>query len=114
MWQIMGLEKRPYGNQKHRKNVEFLRKHVWQGAIIRPSMHFMNRIAKDHFCLELQDLVVRCWSHRWEHRPSMATVEANLTKFVESRINPDMTGFMSAEMEDHSFRYSLKGISSPK
>jgi len=94
--------------------MEFFRNCVWKGPTVRPSMDFKNRIVKDHFCPELKELVISCWSHRWQHRPSMAEVEGNLATFIESRINPDTTGFTSADVEDNSLRYNVKGSSPSK
>jgi len=82
MWQIMGLEQIPYGSEKKTNhNIEFFIQHVWQGPTVRPSLEFKNPMIQKYFCPQLQDLVMKCWSHRWQHRPSMAVVEENLRKF---------------------------------
>jgi Protein tyrosine and serine/threonine kinase len=83
MWQIMGLSTRPYGTSNEKNSLQYFNESVWQGETVRPSMHFKNRIINEHFSANLQELVNDCWSHRWQNRPTMKTVEKIL---IEVRV----------------------------
>jgi len=105
MWQIMGLETKPYGKAPQRNNIQFFAKSVWQGATVRPSMSFKKkRTSHIHFSPQLQDLVTSCWSHRWQDRPAMNIVEETLSNIIQSR--SEKTVSTTVFEEEDSLRYA--------
>jgi Protein tyrosine and serine/threonine kinase len=108
MWQIMGLQTKPYGTAHKRNNIQFFTKSVWQGAALRPSMQFKKRTPHIHFTPQLQELVTLCWSHRWQDRPAMNAVEATIGDVVQSRNRSEKTVITSVleEKEEECLRYA--------
>ena len=102
MWQILGLQMKTYGTAHRRNNVQFFTKCVWQGAKLRPSMRFQKYTPRIHFTPQLQELVQLCWSHRWQDRPAMSTVEATIADVVQSRNRSEKTVTLE---EDESLQY---------
>jgi len=106
MWQVLGLQIKTYGTAHRRNNVHFFTKCVWQGAKLRPSMSFKKRTAHIHFTPQLQDLVKLCWSHQWQDRPAMSTVEATIGDIMQSRKNrSEKTVTTEVMEEDESLQY---------
>jgi hypothetical protein len=104
MWQIMGVQTKPYSTGTHKNTIQFFKQSVWQGATVRPTMNFKNRIVHDHFSPSLQALVESCWTHRWRDRPAMSEVETTLREILDSRSS--MRSEVTATTVEESFRYN--------
>lgn len=117
MWQIMGLQTKPYGCTASTNSLEFFNQSVWQGQTVRPSMQFKNRTAQEHFSPQLQELVESCWSHRWQDRPPMREVERTMSQlFVHQFKNCSERALTSSSdsVVDKSFGDDLQtGTSAP-
>jgi hypothetical protein len=104
MWQIMGVQTKPYSTRTHKNTIQFFKQSVWQGATVRPSMHFKNRVVQENFSPSLQALVESCWSHRWRDRPAMSEVEATLCEILDS--GSSKRSEMTTPTVEESFRYN--------
>ncbi len=78
LWQIMTLNIKPYGRSKKANSIDFFVQSVWHGKRERPSMRLNGQTVRRNFLPIIQTLVQSCWSHEWQHRPTMEVVESTL------------------------------------